>query len=46
VKVQSADMNTAKVVRLLQDHVEYRRKVARRGVDDAENLGDRLLLFQ
>jgi len=43
---QAAHCGTAKRVRLLQDCVEYRRKVAGRGVDDLQDLGSGGLLSE
>jgi hypothetical protein len=33
-------------VRLIQDRVEHRCEVTRRGIDDAQHLGSRGLLFE
>ena len=40
------ERRVAKMHRLLQHRVEHRRKVAGRGIDDAEYFGGRGLLFQ
>jgi hypothetical protein len=44
VELQTTVGNATKTMRLLQNRVEDRRKLARRGVDDAQDLGHRLFL--
>jgi hypothetical protein len=46
VKLQATVINPAKAMRLVEDCVENRLQVAGRGVDDLQDFGDRLLLFQ
>jgi len=41
-----AAIRIAKAVRLLQYRIEYRRQIARRGVDDLQYFGGRGLLLQ
>src|SRR5262249_33492621 len=44
--LQSATIDTAKAVRLLQDRIEDRCEVAGRGIDDLQHFGGRGLLLQ
>ena len=41
VELQAAERDTAKTVGLLKHGLEHRRKIAGRGVDDAQHLGRR-----
>src|SRR5215471_3498104 len=43
---QGSQARTANRMSLLQYHIEHRREVARRGVDDPQYLGSRGLLLQ
>src|SRR5438552_15609986 len=45
-KQEAAKVRTTQAVRLFQYRVEDRREVARRGVDDLQDLGSCSLLFQ
>ena len=46
IGLQAAECRAAQRVRLIEDCVEYRHKVPRRGVDDPQHLGSRGLLLQ
>src|SRR6516162_10236706 len=46
IDLQCADRDPTKAVSLLQYRVEYRREIGRRGIDNAQHLGSRRLLFQ
>ena len=46
IELQTPMGDGAKTVRFLQDRVEHRRKVARRGVDDLQHLSGRRLALQ
>ena len=46
IELQIAIGDVTQIVRLLQDGVEHRHKVARRGVDDLKQFSGRGLLFQ
>ena len=43
---QRTHIEVTNPVRLLQDHLEHRRQIAGRGVDDLQHLGRRCLLLQ
>src|SRR5215471_13283317 len=45
-ELQAPDVDPAKAERLLQDRVEHRRQIARRGIDDLQYLGGCGLLLQ
>src|SRR5262249_13181968 len=45
-ELQAPDVIPAKAEGLLQDRVEHRRQIARRGIDDLQDLGGSGLLFQ
>jgi hypothetical protein len=46
IYLQGASVGLAKAVRLLQNRVEHRRQITRRGVDDLQDFGGRSLLVQ
>src|SRR5215471_9488520 len=46
VELKAPVGDVAEAVRLLQDSLEYRRKLAGRGVDHLQHLGGRSLLLQ
>src|SRR5205085_8024664 len=46
IKLKAAESDVAKAMRLFQDTIEHRLKVAGRGIDNPKNLGGRSLLLQ